>query len=78
MSVSLAQASRAATMPYEILRTMQMSAISCRRRDRHGIHALRKQLIESSESATTDKLGGARTVLRQRVDDADKRERPLI
>ena len=44
-----------------------------RRRDRHGIDALRKQLIEIGERAAADQLDGARPVLRQRIDDADQR-----
>ena len=45
-----------------------------RRRDRHGIDALREQLIEVCESAAADQLGGARPMLRQRIDDADQRD----
>jgi hypothetical protein len=49
---------------------MEMS----RRGDRHGIDTLRQQFVEVRERAASGELGGARAVLRQRIDDTDQRD----
>ena len=44
-----------------------------RRRDGDGVDAFVEQFVELGERAAADQRGGARAVLRQRIDDADQR-----
>jgi hypothetical protein len=60
-----------------MLRVMQASATLVmqmgRRRDGDGVDTLVEQFVELGEGAASDHRGGARAVLRQRIDDADQR-----
>ena len=44
-----------------------------RRGNRHGIDAFSDQFIEACEGTAARKLGGARAMRRQRIDDPDQR-----
>ena len=44
-----------------------------RRRDGDGVDAFGEQFVEVGERAAAGQRGGARAVLRQRIDDADQR-----